>query len=120
MLLPQSLLNETVTVYRRTALGATPRDALNNPNYGGYTIGLNVIYTNVPVRLAFSDQKINFSFEAERNEPNGTMYYAPIYDLESEDRVITSTGIEYVVTAIRIGYLGGAVIDHYEAIVSLP
>lgn len=118
-MLPVNLLNTLVTVKRRTSTG---RDSLNNPTYGPPTSGAgwNTVYTNVSVRLAFSSKGINFAREGERIQPNGTMYYNPGVDIHPEDRVLTDTGIEYVVTSVVPGYIFGKKVDHYEALVQLP
>ena len=120
-MIPTTLLNTTVTVKRRTSTG---RDSLNNPIYGTPTSGAgynNIIYQNIQVRLAFSSKSIRFSREGERITPTGIMYCNNQYDILPEDRVLTSDGIEYVVTAATIAYGPvGSVVDHYEFVLSLP
>jgi hypothetical protein len=119
-MIPPALLNTIVTVKRRTSTG---RDALNNPIYGSPTsgVGWNTAYVNMPVRLAFSSKSVRFAPEGERILPIGIGYYNKNYCLLPEDRVITSDGIEYVITAITVGYGPiGKVIDHYECNLSLP
>ena len=119
MLLPISLLNSLVTVKRRQS---STRDILNNPVYGAPTSGSgwSTIYTNMPVRLAFHTNLLDFAREGERENPGGVVYYSPDYALQTEDRIITADGIEYTVISIVPGYVFGSVVDHYEAIVQLP
>lgn len=118
-MIPGAILNTLVNIERRTSTG---RDSLNNPTYGKPTSGTgwNVVYRNVPVRLAFSSRGINFAVEGERVTPTGVMYYNPGTVLLPEDRVITSDGIEYTVTDVIPGYTFGTAVDHYEAKVQLP
>ena len=63
-----SLLNEKVDVYRRVDAG---RDSLNNPTYGLPTTGTgwNMIYNQMPVKLAFTDRRIEFANGGERVPP---------------------------------------------------
>lgn len=114
-----SLLNEQVDVYRRIDEG---RDVLGNPTYGDPITGdgWNLVYQCVPVRLAFTSNKLEFAKAGERVLPQGTMYASEDYVILSEDRVITSDNVLYVVTATSIGYNNGAVIDHYEYKLDLP
>jgi len=114
-----SLLNEKISLYRRVSTG---RDSLNNPIYGTPTSGVGwiLVYANMPCRLAFVDEKIEFAAEAERVLPHGTMYFSTEFVVKQEDRVRTPDNIEYVVTSIRTAYKTGSVIDHYEAILELP
>lgn len=117
--MPPFLMNSLVTVKRRTSTG---RDALNNPVYGSPTSGAgwSTIYTDMPARLAFSAKAIQFALTGERPTPNGVVYYQTAYNLQNEDRIITSDGIEYIVVSIVPGYLTGNVVHHWEAIVALP
>ena len=114
-----SLLNETVDIYRRIDEG---RDVLGNPTYGDPVTGAgwNLVYQAVPVRLAFTANKLEFAIGGERVLPQGTMYASQNYVILSEDRVMTSLNVQYVVTATSIGYKSGAVIDHYEYKLDLP
>ena len=114
-----SLLNERVDVYRRVEGG---RDSLNNPIYGNPVtgVGWNIVYLAMPVRLAFTDKRVQFARGGERVLPYGTMYFSQDFAVIQEDRIITPDNIQYVVTSIRIAYKTGSVIDHYEAIVELP
>lgn len=120
-MIPIALLNETITVKRRTSQG---RDTLNNPNYGSPTDGLgwNTVYDCVPVRLAFGSKPVQFSTEGERLTPNGIMYYNANagVDIKAEDRVITQTGIEYNVISVVPGRQMNSVVDHWEAVLQLP
>jgi hypothetical protein len=118
-MLPQTLLTTLVSVRRRVSQGV---DTLGNPVYGAPTSGAgwNTVYTNLPVRFAFSSKMTNFAPEGERIQPIGTMYYNPGYDLLVEDRILTPEGIEYTVINLAKGFLIGSVIDHYEAVVALP
>lgn len=113
------ILNESVTVKRRASTGI---DSLGNPTYGTPTSGSgwSTVYDAMPARLAFNSSPIVFAPTGERPIPNGVVYYGPDYTVQEEDRIITSNGIEYVVTSIVIGYINNSKIDHYEAIVSLP
>lgn len=115
----QSLLNESVDVYRRVSTG---RDSLNNPIYGvpATGVGWNLVYLGMPCRLAFTDKRIEFAHGGERVKPYGTMYFSQAYALIQEDRIITPDNIQYVVSSIRIAYKTGSIVDHYEAIVELP
>ena len=115
----QSLLNESVDVYRRVDGG---RDSLNNPTYGVPITGSgwNLVYPGMPCRLAFTDKRIEFAHGGERVKPYGTLYFSANYQLIQEDRIITPDNIQYVVTSIRIAYKTGSVIDHYEGICELP
>ena len=117
-MIPSAILSQNVTIKRRTSQGV---DSLNNPNYGAPTGGLgwNIIYNSVPVRLAFSTKAIRFVAEGERIIPTGTMYYNQPYILQPEDRVLTSDGIEYVITSVVEGRMG-LTVDHYEAVLGLP
>jgi hypothetical protein len=117
-----SLLNISVTVKRRTAYGSVTRDALNNPVYGTPTSGAGwtTAYTAMPVRLAFSQKKVDYTLTGERVLPSGIMYYGKDFTILAEDRVITPDGIEYVVLGVVPGYVMGAVVDHYEAQIALP
>lgn len=115
-----ALLNEVVTVLRRVSTGT---DTLGNPIYGNPVTGSGFIplYQNMPARLAFSDNKIEFAAGAERVLPYGTMYYSAQYVLQPEDRVVTNdTNIQYVVRSTRIAYLTGTVVDHMECELNLP
>jgi len=115
-----SLLNETVDVYRRVSTG---RDSLNNPTYGVPVTGAgwNLIYLAMPSKLAFTDKRIEFARGGERVKPYGTMYFSADFPLvRQEDRIITPDNIQYVVSSIRVAYKTAKVIDHYEAIVELP
>lgn len=115
----QSLLNEKVDVYRRVAGG---RDALNNPVYGSSVTGpgWNLVYSQMPCRLAFTDKKIEFAHGGERVKPYGTLYFSQNYALKQEDRIVTQDSVQYVITSIRIAYKTGSIIDHYEGICELP
>jgi hypothetical protein len=117
-MLPLSILNQQVTVTRRTSQG---RDSLNNPIYGSPTNGdgWNIVYTCVPARLAFSTKKIQFAPEGERISPVGIVYYNAGWDIKAEDRILVN-GIEYTVISVVEGIAFGNVVDHYEAIVQLP
>lgn len=117
-MLPSAILSSTVTIKRRTSTG---RDSLNNPTYGAPTggTGWNTVYNNVPVRLAYNTKLIAFSMLGERVIPNVIMYYNSGYTLQHEDRVLTEDGVEYVVTSIVEGKIG-AIVNHFEAILSLP
>ncbi len=117
-MIPPALLNESVTIKRRVATGV---DSLNNPVYGTPTLPWPSVYTNMPVRLAFSSKNVRFAPEGERILPTGVMYYNPKYQLKMEDRVLTSGGIEYVVIGLTIGYGPiGKTISHFEAVLQLP
>ena len=118
-MLPGNLLTELVTIKRRNSQG---RDSLNNPIYGQPTSGAGwyTVIANLPVRLAFSGKGVNFSPEGERITPNGIMYFNTQVVLLPEDRVLTSTGIEYNVINVSTAYLMGSVVDHFEAKLQLP
>src|SRR4051812_46729904 len=113
MAIPSAILNQTVTVRRRTSTG---RDALNNPNYGAPTsgVGWDTVYTKMPVKLAFSTKQVRFAPEGERILPTGVVYYNAQYLLKAEDRVITDEGVEYNVISVQPGNIG-SIISHYEA-----
>lgn len=114
------IFNVNVNVSRRTSTGT---DSLGNPIYGQPTSGSgwSTIYTAMPARLAFSAKELQWGQTGERPTPNGIMYYQAAYALQEEDRVLTAEGIEYVVTSIAIAYSPmPTVVDHYEAILSLP
>lgn len=117
-MIPVALLPSVVSIKRRSSTGT---DSLNNPVYGAPTSGAGwkTIYNNIQVRLAFSSKAINFAQTGERITPNGVMYYNAGPLLMPEDRVLTSDGIEYVITSIVQGQVS-AVVDHYEAILQLP
>lgn len=114
-----SLFNENVDVYRRVSGGV---DSLNNPVYGVPITGSgwNLVYPQMPCKLAFTDKRIEFAHGGERVLPYGTVYFSQAYLLMQEDRIITTNNIQYVVTSIRVAYKTSTVIDHYEAIVELP
>ena len=116
----QSLLNSNVTIKRRVDTSVASRDALGNPVYGNPITDWSTVYTNMPVRLAFTSREMTFVSTGERVTPNGIMYYPTDYILQINDRVETSDGIQYVVGSITIGYLFGSVVSHYEAVLSLP
>jgi hypothetical protein len=118
-MLPISILNTTVTIKRRESQG---RDSLNNPDYGAPTSGAgwNVIYTAIPVRLAFSSKLIKFAAEGERVEPTGIVYLNAGYTICPEDHVVTSSGDEYTVISIIEATAFGSVIDHLELVIELP
>jgi len=114
------LFNVNVNVSRRTSTGT---DSLGNPTYGQPTSGTGwaIVYTAMPVRLAFNANELKWGQTGERPTPSGIMYYQSAYALQEEDRVLTPNGIEYVVTSIAIAYSPvPTVIDHYEAILGLP
>ncbi len=113
------LLNTTATVKRRASTG---RDSLNNPTYGAPTSGSgwSTVYTNMPIRMAFSSKTLEFAQTGERPNPAGVAYITADYQVQSEDRIITSDSIEYVVTSVVIGYSVAAVVDHYELVLALP
>lgn len=115
----QGLLNINVSIYRRASTG---RDSLNNPIYGTPTsgIGWSLIYSAVPVRLAFSSKALEFAQTGERPTPAGICYISASYSVNTEDRVVTPDGIEYTVTSVVPGYLVAAVVDHYELVLGLP
>lgn len=119
MPLPIAILNESVTIKRRVSTGI---DSLGNPIYGQPTngAGWQVIYTNVPCKLAFNSKMIQFAPEGERVTPNGVMYLNSGYNILPEDRVLTSGGIEYNVISVVPGYIFGKVIDHLECVLQLP
>src|ERR1700690_1972340 len=101
--MPPNFFNILVNVERRSSTGT---DILGNPTYGQPTSGAgwSQVYTNMPCKLAFSSKQIQFAQTAERPLPSGIVYYGPQYALQTEDRVITPDGIEYVVTSIVPGY----------------
>ena len=115
----QGLLNSSVSIYRRASTG---RDSLNNPVYGLPTggPGWSLIYSNAPVRLAFSSKSLEFAQTGERPVPSGIAYINASYTVLAEDRILTPDGIEYTVTSVVPGYLVAAVVDHYELILGLP
>lgn len=118
-MLPPNLLAERVAIRRRRDVG---RDSLNNPDYGAATSGAGwyTVYDSVPVRLAFASKGIQFAPEGERLLPSGTMYYNQPYQLRQEDRIITTSGIEYIVVSLSTAYLMASVVDHFEAVLQLP
>lgn len=118
-MIPPHLLVENVVVRRRIEVG---RDSLNNPEYGDATMGegWNIIYRDMPVRLAFSGKDVRFAPEGERILPTGIMYFNTPYLLKNEDRILTPNGIEYIVIGLTTAYLLGTVVDHHEAILQLP
>lgn len=118
-MLPILLLNTTVNIKRRKSTG---RDVLNNPTYGAPTdgAGWNIVYQNIPVRLAFSDKPLKFANEGERITPTGTMYLNPGPTIQPEDRVLTDTGIEYTVIGVVPGYAFGKIVSHWECKLQLP
>lgn len=122
-MIPGALLNQTVSIKRRTSTGT---DTLGNPIYGTPTggAGWNIVYKTMPARLAFSSKLIRFAPEGERIQPSGTMYYNPAFNLRAEDRVLTTdaaqNAIEYVVISVVPGITFGGVVSHYEAILQLP
>ena len=113
------IFNQLVTVKRRVSTGT---DSLNNPIYGAPTSGAgwSTLYSNMPARLAFSSKSLQFAQTGERPEPSGIMYCSADYILQSEDRVLTPDGIEYVVSSIVPGYVNNSVVDHFEIILTLP
>lgn len=115
-----AIFNTKVTVKRRLDLSVASRDVLNNPIYGAPTSSWNTIYTNMPCRLGFSAKPLQFAPTAERITPHGTAYVPKEYTIYHEDRIITSTGIEYIVVSVVPGYLNNTVLDHYELEVALP
>lgn len=118
-MIPVILLPDSVIVKRRQSTG---RDALNNPEYGAPTSGAgwSTVYNPLPVRLAFTAKPVRFANEGERIQPQGTMYFNPGPTIMPEDRVITSTGIEYNVISVVPAYSFGAALDHWEALLQLP
>lgn len=114
-----SLLNQKVDVYRRVDGG---RDALNNPTYGTPVTGSgwNLIYSQMPCKLAFLDKRIQFSRGGERVIPHGTMYYGKDFSVRQEDRIVTEGNIQYVITSVSAADRTSRVIDHMEAICELP
>lgn len=118
-MIPPAYLAEKVVIKRRIVTG---RDSLNNPVYGQPTSGSGwtTVYTDMPVRLAFSSKNVRFAPEGERILPTGVMYWNLGYTLQAEDRVLTALGIEYVVIGITVGRGVGNILDHYEAVLQLP
>jgi hypothetical protein len=116
----QGIFNSIVTIKRRQSVSVASRDILNTPTYGTPTTNWSTIYTNMPARLAFSSKQIQFAQTGERITPNGIAYIPPQYQLYHEDRLITSDGIEYIVTGVSIGYINNTVVDHYELTLELP
>lgn len=114
-----ALYNELVTVKRRTSQLVASRDSLNNPIYGDPASYSNV-YTNMPVRFAFSSKQMILVATGERITPAGVAYYSADYILEPMDRIITSTGIEYTVSDISKGLGITNAVDHYEATLVNP
>jgi hypothetical protein len=118
------LFNENVIVKRRPSLGSgsgqASRDSFNNPIYGAPTAGWTTVYSAMPCKLAFSGTPIEFSPTGERVKPSGVLYFSSDNVLQHEDRIITSNGIEYVVTSLQYAYMTPNVIDHSEATVELP
>ncbi len=120
MSIPGAILNQVVTVKRRVSSGI---DSLGNPIYGSPTQTWTVIYTNVPVRLAFSSTPTEFSPAGERITPNGVVYMNPGYTILPEDRILvpnSSDVIEYNVVSVVPGYTFGTAVSHYEIVVQLP
>jgi hypothetical protein len=118
--MPPALFNQLVTLYRRTS---TATDALGNPTYGVPVTGAgwSVIYTNMPVKLAFSAKQIQFAMTGERPEPTGIVYCGASYIVLPEDRIVTAgSTIQYVVVSVVPAYSTPNTIDHWEIIVSLP
>lgn len=118
-MIPPQLLNQIITVRRRTSTG---NDSLGNPIYGSPTdgAGWNIVYQNMPVAFAFNTKQVRFAPEGERILPTGVVYYNAGYEVKQEDRIITEDGIEYNVIAVSKGTQGGNVVSHYEAVVQLP
>ncbi len=107
-------------VKRRTDWLTASRDIFNNPVYGAPISGWNTIYSNIGVRLAFTGKEMFFAATGERVIPAGIMYYPPTMILYPEDRILTSDGIEYVVTGIVPAYVANGILDHWEAKLELP
>jgi hypothetical protein len=118
------LFNESVIVKRRPGLGSSSgqasRDSFNNPVYGAPTAGWTTVYSTMKCKLAFSGTPIEFAPTGERVKPQGVMYFSSDNILQHEDRIITSNGIEYVVTSLQYAYMTPQVIDHTEATIELP
>ena len=121
--MPPFLFTETCNVLRRTSQG---RDSLNNVIYGAPTSGAgwSTIYTNMPMKLAFSSKAIQFATQGERPEPSGIVYFGPSFTLYDEDRIVTTTNpsyeVEYVVTSVVPAFMPPNVVNHWEATISLP
>lgn len=117
--MPPALFNVPVNVYRRTSQG---RDALNNPIYGEPTTGSGwaIVYTGMQAKLAFSSKQIQYAQTGQRPVPSGVMYYGSGYTLQAEDNIYTNDGIQYIVVSVVPAYIVAAVVDHYEAVLSLP
>lgn len=116
----KALLNTTVTVKRRLATSLAPIDSLGNPIYSAPTSSWATAYSAMPCRLAFSKKTLVFAATGERVTPSGTMYFGPGFTILSEDRIITTDGIEYVVLGSVRGFVIGAVLDHWECQLALP
>lgn len=114
------IFNQKVTIKRRLDISVASRDVLNNPIYGNPTASWQTIYTNMPARLAFNGQPLQFAQTAERLTPNGVVYIPKQYIVYHEDRVITSDGVEFVVVSVVPGYVNNTVIDHWELVLALP
>ena len=116
-----STFNTTVQVMRRLSLAAASRDSLNNPVYGVPTQApWYQVYAAMPARIALSAKPLEFAQTSERIIPNGVVYIPANYTVYHEDRLLTTNGIEYVVTSVVPGYVISTVIDHYELQIALP
>jgi len=114
------IYNTSVIVKRRLDVSVASRDSFNNPVYGAPTSSWNTVYSSVPCRLAFSADSIEFSPTGERIKPSGTLYFGTEYTLRQEDRIITTNGIEYVVTSLQAAMATPFLQSHWEATVELP
>lgn len=120
-MIPGNLIFNVVSIKRRLSPLVASRDALNNPIFGNPTSSplWTTVYSGIAVRFAFSQNKISFALGGERANPYGVMYIDKEYSIYNEDRVLTSDGIEYVVTSVAPGYLFNE-LHHWEAELSLP
>lgn len=118
--MPPFIFNEKVTVKRRLSLAAAPRDVLNNPTFGAPTATWTTVNSALPCRLAFSSKELIFAATGERVTPSGVMYTGATADVKHEDRIITASGVEYVVVSVVQGLLGPTTVSHLEITLALP
>jgi len=112
----QPWLNLTVTVQRRPSNPA--RNSLNEPNYGAES-GYPVVYTNMPTRIEYPGEKMQFTETGERVAlPEGVfgveMFIDPSYTVLPEDRV-TVTGSDDA-SLLNQRYIVMSVIPQWDSV----
>jgi hypothetical protein len=120
-----SIFVDRVTIKRRIDTISASRDALNNPVYGDPVTNSpwDVIYKDMPCKLAFSSKEMVFVSTGERVTPGGIMYIPAKFKIYQNDRVYYQNGnktIQWIITDVAPGYLMGKTLSHFEAKLILP